>query len=97
VAAALARALAGAGVGPLTATSLNRHGERPARTRAEATRLCRVGDADAPLLVDAGPDAGGSAPSSVVDCSGARPALLREGAIARGALERVLGAELATR
>ena len=38
--ASLARALEAAGVGPITATSLNRHGEPPARTRAEAALAC---------------------------------------------------------
>jgi L-threonylcarbamoyladenylate synthase len=88
VAAALAAAAARAGVGPLTATSLNRHGEPPARTRAEAERLC-AGDGDAPLVVGSeGPDAEGGEPSTVVDCSSPRPNVLRWGAIDRAALAR---------
>lgn len=89
-AAALAAALLQAGAGPLTATSLNRHGAPPARTRAEAAALCA--GADAILCLDAGPDAGAGAPSTVVDCSGPRPVVLRAGAIAEAALSRALGA-----
>jgi L-threonylcarbamoyladenylate synthase len=95
---ALVAALLRAGVGPLTATSLNRHGEPPARNRAEASALC--GDADAPRCLDLGEDEAGSraflAPSTVVDCTGARPVLLRVGAIAPAELERVLDQEIAT-
>ena len=104
LAAALVAALARAGVGPLTATSLNHHGAPPARTREEASALCR--GADAPLCLDASadgdvatgvrpaPDAG--APSTVVDCTGAQPLVLRVGAIAPAELERVLDQEIAT-
>ena len=49
-AAALARCVAREGVGPLTATSLNRSGEAPARTRSEAARHCD-GGSDSPILV----------------------------------------------
>lgn len=77
-AAALARAAWDAGCGPVTATSLNRSGEPPARTRAEAEALCR--GEGAPFLLE-GPDAGGAAPSSVVDCSVHPPRVLREGAL----------------
>lgn len=112
-AAALAAALLRAGAGPLTATSLNRHGEPPARTHAEAAALCA--GPDAILCLDADPDAGAAghranappeagaaappgagatAASSVVDCSGPRPCLLREGAIGAAALSRVLEQEI---
>lgn len=92
-AAALARAALDAGLGPITATSLNRSGEPPARTRGEAAALCGVGgtrvplgpdspDADAPALLGGDwPDAGGAAPSSVVDVTGPSLRLLREGAL----------------
>lgn len=83
----LARAAFARGLGALTATSLNRSGEPPARTRAEAAALC--GGALAPRLLEGPwPDAGGGAPSSVVDLSGASPQVVREGAIAAGALLR---------
>ena len=79
VATALARAAEAAGLGPITATSLNRSGEPPARTRDEAVALC-TGEG-APAVVSEGPDAGASDPSTVVDVSGAEPKVLREGAI----------------
>ena len=88
VAAALAAA-----AGPLTATSLNRHGEPPARTRAEADRLCA--GADAPLLVAPdGSDAGGAPPSTVVDLTATPPRVLRAGALDRDAIRRALGPDL---
>ena len=86
VAIALAEALASAGLGPLTSTSLNRTGQPPARTRSEAlAALGGVADSpslDAPLFFapDAA-EAGGQAPSTVVDLTGAGPRVLREGAI----------------
>ncbi|MDX1650624.1 MAG: L-threonylcarbamoyladenylate synthase, partial [Myxococcota bacterium] len=89
VAGALARALLAQGAGPLTATSLNRSGAPPAGTRAEAEAVCAAGP-EAPRLV-AGPDAGGGAPSTVVDATGPRPVVLREGAIAAADLFRLLG------
>lgn len=89
LAAALARRALRDGVGPVTATSLNRHGEPAARTRAEAVRLCS--GVDAPRLLDVdGAEAGGDAESTVVDASRARPEVLRWGAIARDELEPVL-------
>jgi L-threonylcarbamoyladenylate synthase len=70
------RALA-AGVGPLPTTSANVSGEPEARDAAEI--LARLGDA-IDLVLDGGPAHGGPA-STVVDCSGEQPAVLREGAI----------------
>lgn len=97
LAAALARRLHEVGVGPVTATSLNRHGEPPARNEAEARALCgSAGDPGAPTLVAAGgPDAGGSATSTVVDLTGATPRVLRQGALGAEALEPWLGPERA--
>lgn len=90
VAGALARALRAAGVGPITATSLNRHGDPPARTRAEAAMACAAGD-DAPLLfLGDGLDAGGGRPSTVVDLTGAKPIVLRWGALGRDLLVPLL-------
>lgn len=83
---ALTAALLRAGAGPLTATSLNRSGAPPARTRAEAAALCA--GPDSILCLDEGPDAGGGPPSTVVDCSGARPVVLRAGAISEIELSR---------
>ncbi len=96
VARALAERLARAGLGPLTSTSLNRSGEPPARDVDEAARrVARGGKARGdslgePLLIDAsGYDAGGSAPSTVVDCTKAVPEILREGALSRAVIEPV--------
>ncbi len=89
LAAALARRALRDGVGPITATSLNRHGEPDARTRADAERLC-AGDA-APRLLDVdGAEAGGDAASTVVDVSRGRPEVLRWGAIPRDEIEPML-------
>ena len=85
VAAALAALAAARGVGPLTATSLNRSGEPDCRTRAEAAK-CAAGEI--PLLD--GEDAGGGPPSSVVDATGAEPVVLREGAVPRAAIAAAL-------
>ena len=71
----VARRLAGA-CGPLVATSANLAGARPPSTCDAA--VAAVGAAAA-LAIDAGP--GGSLPSTLVDLTGARPRLLREGAI----------------
>lgn len=79
-----------AGVGPLTATSLNRSGRAPARSRGEARQLCADAETD-PLLLDApGADAGGGAPSTVVDCTGEKPRVLRWGAVTPQSLEPML-------
>jgi L-threonylcarbamoyladenylate synthase len=61
-------------VGPLATTSANRHGEPPATTAAQ---LAGVFGAGVELILDAGPCVG--APSTVVDCTGQQPRLLREG------------------
>lgn len=91
VAAALASALAKAGQGPLTATSLNRSGESPARSRAEADALCAgAGPRGVRLVSLAGaPEPAGLA-SSVVDASGPVLRILREGALPARALQRAL-------
>ena len=70
-----------AGLGPLTATSLNHSDDPPARTRDDAAKLCGEG-AGEPLLLETELDAGGEAPSTVVDLTGARPAVLRGGRLA---------------
>ena len=90
LAAALARRVAREGIGPLTATSLNRSGEPPARTRSEAARYCD-GRPGSPILMDA-PDAEacGGFPSSVLDLTGPEPRVLREGAITSAEIFDVL-------
>lgn len=61
--------------GPLTGTSANRHGDRPAVTAAEATKSL-VGEPD--LILDGGPSPGGQ-PSTLVDLTGVRARILRQG------------------
>ena len=88
----LATALADAGLGPLTSTSLNRTGSPPAETRSDvATILAGAADGpETPWLVQAGSlDAGGERPSTVVDCTGESLVVLREGAIATERVEAV--------
>jgi L-threonylcarbamoyladenylate synthase len=68
----LARAL-----GPLPTTSANLSGDTDARDAAEVA--AKLGDAVA-LVIDGGPIRGGPA-STVVDCTGERPSILRQGAI----------------
>jgi tRNA threonylcarbamoyl adenosine modification protein (Sua5/YciO/YrdC/YwlC family) len=61
-------------IGPIATTSANRHGEAPATTAfglAEALGSC------VEVVLDGGPCIG--SPSTVVDCTGAQPHLLREG------------------
>lgn len=70
--------------GPITATSANRHGAPPPRT-AGAARAQLGGEVD--LYIDAGPCPLGQ-PSTVVDLSGGRLTIKREGAIRREELSR---------
>ena len=63
-------------IGPLATTSANLHGE-PTATTAEQV-AAQFGDA-VPVVLDAGPCTG--SPSTVVDCTGLDPRLLREGRI----------------
>ncbi|MDX1495649.1 MAG: L-threonylcarbamoyladenylate synthase, partial [Longimicrobiales bacterium] len=65
---------------PLTSTSLNRPGEPPVSSGSEARQLLQSLGAEGTMLVDAG-TLPPSAPSTVVDCTGPVPAVLREGAI----------------
>jgi len=76
VAATLAALAAERGIGPLTATSLNRSGAPACETRAQA-ESCAGGE----LPLVAGADAGGRPVSSVVDATGDSPIVLRRGAI----------------
>ncbi|HEU4673041.1 MAG TPA: L-threonylcarbamoyladenylate synthase [Candidatus Limnocylindrales bacterium] len=78
---ALARAL-----GPLPTTSANRSGE-PAALDAPTVATSLAGRVA--LVLDGGPSRGGTA-STVVDCSVARPVVLRPGAIAAERLAAVL-------
>ncbi|HEV2712375.1 MAG TPA: L-threonylcarbamoyladenylate synthase [Gaiellaceae bacterium] len=72
-------------VGVVAATSANRPGERDPRTVEEVPEEFRAASG---AVLDAGPLPG--TPSTVVDLTGAEPAVLREGAVAADeALERV--------
>jgi len=90
LAGALARRCEAEGVGPLTATSLNRTGGASALTRAEA--LAAVGDdPDGPQLVNVDTaEAGGDVESTVVDVSGEEPRVLRWGSLSAADLAPVL-------
>lgn len=65
-----------AGAGPLAVTSANLHGQPTLSTAADVATT--FGDAVA-LVLDGGPCAG--QPSTVVDCTGEAPKLLRQGRI----------------
>ncbi len=71
------RALCRAAGRPLTATSANVSGEPPS---ADPDQIARAIGERVALLLDAGPTPGGP-PSTIVDATGATPALVREGAI----------------
>jgi L-threonylcarbamoyladenylate synthase len=79
------RALAG-GVGPLPTTSANVSGLPEARDAAEIR--AQLGSA-VELILDGGPAHGGPA-STVVDCTGEQPRILRVGAVTVAEVARVL-------
>jgi L-threonylcarbamoyladenylate synthase len=81
--------------GPLTSTSLNAPGERPAASGVEALDvLRRLGGHDV-LLLDGGHLAPAK-PSSVVDCTGPEPVVIREGAVTTNRLRCVVPQTRAT-
>jgi L-threonylcarbamoyladenylate synthase len=88
VASALAQQCERAGTGPVTATSCNASGDPPARTRADARRVCS-GDPHVRVIA-ATADAGGEVPSTVVDLTGRAPRVLRWGALGESALGPIL-------
>jgi L-threonylcarbamoyladenylate synthase len=93
VASALAEAADARGLGPITATSLNRAGEAAVTTLAEARALLSAHPG--PLLLEPGEDdAGGGAPSTVLDLAVGLPRVLRVGAIATHAIAEVLGRDV---
>jgi tRNA A37 threonylcarbamoyladenosine synthetase subunit TsaC/SUA5/YrdC len=90
LAAALARRCEAEGVGPLSATSLNRSGSPAATNRVEAVANAGAGP-EAPRILDVeGAEAGGDRESTVVDVSCARPEVLRWGSISAAGIEPVL-------
>jgi len=81
------RALAAA-LGPLPVSSANRSGHDPATDTAGV--VAQLGDAaDLAIVLDGGPAPGGVA-STVVNCAGGPPRILRPGAIPTDALATVL-------
>ena len=85
----LVRALVN-GAGPILSTSANRSGEPPAldaQTSFETARAVGVGDE---MWVLDGGALEPSPPSTVVDCSGSTPTVLREGTITLGRVRCVL-------
>ncbi len=66
---------------PLTSTSANVPGEPPARSGAEAARAAEaLGAGEEMLVLDAG-TLPASGPSTIVDCTGARPVVVRDGSV----------------
>src|SRR5476649_1147078 len=86
---AVARAICAACGRPMTATSANVSGEPATADPGEVERTlgCRID-----LLIDTGPTPGG-APSTIVDLTGAEPALLRAGAISWDEIQACLHSE----
>jgi L-threonylcarbamoyladenylate synthase len=80
IAAALAGGALERGLGPVTATSLNRSGHEPARHTDEVVLVAEA-TPDIPVVVVSG-EAGGGEPSTVIDVTGDAVRILREGAIA---------------
>ncbi|MFP8880153.1 MAG: L-threonylcarbamoyladenylate synthase [Myxococcota bacterium] len=88
---AIARRLAMAGLGPITATSLNNSGSHAARTLEQAREACRSGDSPPRLLDVDGAEAGGGTESTVIDATGAALEVLRWGALTPEDLEPIVG------
>lgn len=70
---------------PLTSTSLNLPGEPPASAGDEAVRVVRRLGGDDVLVLDVG-TLPPSPPSTVVDCTGPEPIVIREGTVPIGRL-----------
>lgn len=83
-----ARAVVRACGGLLTATSANPAGEPPARTAGEVAHYFKEG---LDLVIDGGA-ARTEQPSTIVDVTGTRPRLIREGVVTRAELEATLSA-----
>ena len=86
----MARRIDREGMGPITATSLNRSGESAAARRGEALDLCGDAPATPRMLPVDDAEAGGDAPSTVVDLTRGAPLVLRWGAVSTEELDPVL-------
>ena len=76
---------------PLTSTSANRPGRPPVAGAEELVAVFRSAcDGGELLVLDGGP-LGNVPPSTIVDCTGPKPALIREGALPRAELRRAVG------
>ena len=76
---------------PLTSTSANRPGEPPAPGPERIAEAFQPEIARGELLVLDGGVLGNVPPSTLVDCTGPMPRLVREGAIPRAELRRAAG------
>jgi L-threonylcarbamoyladenylate synthase len=93
IALALDEAAQEAGLGLLTATSLNHTGAPPARTEEEARLLCGP-SSGAPFVIESrGMGAIGGPPSTVLDLTTDTPTAIRWGALGRAALHALVGIE----
>ena len=73
--------------GVLTATSANLSGSRPARTAQEVSEHFPMG---IDLIINGG-EVTATEPSTVLDVTGVRPRIIREGAVSREMIEEALG------
>lgn len=76
---------------PLTSTSANRPGQPPAPGPERIADVFADEVARGELLILDGGSLGNVPPSTVVDCTGPVPALIREGALPRAELRRAVG------
>ena len=76
---------------PLTSTSANVPGSAPAPGAEQVVALFRKAVDSGDLLVLDGGALGNVPPSTIVDCTGPKPALIREGALPRGELRAAVG------
>jgi len=76
---------------PLTSTSANVPGQPPAPGAEQLVTLFRTAYDAGDLLVLDGGTLGNVPPSTIVDCTGSQPALIREGALPRQELRAAVG------
>lgn len=79
-------------VGPMAVSSANRSGQVPATTADEARE--QFGD-DVGIYLDGGPS-GDPVPSTIVDLTGDKPVVLREGSVSIDAVSEALGSPVST-